>query len=119
MLQIKSLDEDVVHLKVAGMLTKGDYVSKIPQLEAAHDARGRLGYVIEMEDFYGWTPAALLEDLRFDCAYADQFGRIAVVGDERAVRLGSRLADLFFGAEFKAFASAELEAARGWVKEGS
>lgn len=118
MIEIKSIENGVVHLRISGMLDHEDYEATMPRLAAAHESEGTLGYVIDVGKFRGWTPPALVDDLRFDQKYADRFGRVAFVGDQAGIKLGSRFANLFFEAEMRSFASDQRAEALAWVQVG-
>jgi hypothetical protein len=50
------------------------------------------GLVLDLTSFEGYEePSAMLEDLKVDTAHANDFGRIAVVGERRWMEWGARV----------------------------
>lgn len=106
-------DPPFVEIAVQGKLTEADYEGLVPQLEETLKQYGKLRVLIKLEDFHGWTPAALADELRFDIRNRNAFERIAIVGDNALEKLGTRLSAPFFSGETRYF---EDEAsAREWA----
>lgn len=106
-------DPQFAEIDVRGKLTRADYEALLPQLEEAIDQHGKLRVLIKLDDFHGWTPSALADELRFDIRHRNAFDRIAIVGDSTLEKLGTKLSAPFFSGETRYF---ENEAsAREWV----
>lgn len=67
----------------SGRLTEEDYRELVPRLHEAIERHGKLRLLILLRDFEGWTPKALIEDLRFDLRHRKDFERAAIVGERR------------------------------------
>lgn len=103
----------IVEIDVQGKLEATDYEALVPQLEEAINQHGRLRGLIKLEDFHGWTPAALVDELRFDIRHRNAFERIAIVGDNALEKLGTRLSAPFFSGEIRYFE--DETRAREWI----
>lgn len=112
MLKVTNRQDDVVEVRAVGKLERADYERVVPQLEDAVE-RGRLKLLVHLRNFEGWTPRALVDDLRFDLRHHDDFSKIAVVGERELERLGTKLSKPFFSGETRFFE--DLEQARRWI----
>ena len=114
MLRITDRDTTAMEIEVRGTLDRDDYEQVIPQLEEAAED-GALRVILRLEEFQGWTPGALLEDLRFDIRHRNDFEKIAVVGEKKLEEWGTKVTKPFFSGEVEFFES--LGAARAWMAE--
>ena len=114
---IRILDDtrNLLTVEASGRLSEQDYEILVPRLEAEIRRRGRLRLLILLRDFEGWTPKALLEDLRFDVRHHDDFDQVAIVGERKLEELATRLSAPFFSGSMRFFED-ESEA-RGWLGE--
>lgn len=118
MITIEHDRDDYLVCRVSGKLTEADYDAAIPEIENALKLReGPLRMMILLEDFRGWEIGALWQDLKFDVRHADDFGRIAVLGDSTLEEWGTTLSNPFFGAEMRYFDLQDRTAARAWLSE--
>lgn len=113
-----SADGRTIEAHVSGKLSRQDYDRILPQLESLMQKPGKFGFVIVLEDFHGFEPAAAWADLRFDLTHANRFGRIAIVGENALHRWGTRLTSLLPMWTLHYFNAGDLVAAREWVREG-
>jgi hypothetical protein len=114
MVTISTDPEGSFTLTVTGRLTKQDYDALVPELEEAMDQHGKLRVLVRLIDFGGWTPRALVEDLRFDVRHRRDFDRVAVVGERRIEELATKVVAPFFDGEVHYFESEG--AARAWMR---
>ncbi|MGE0785178.1 MAG: STAS/SEC14 domain-containing protein [Sandaracinaceae bacterium] len=113
MLTITNRDGRLVEMRAAGTLERADYDRVVPQLEAAAES-GDLRLLVQLEDFRGWTPRALVEDLRYDLKHHDDFSKVAIVGEKKLEEWGTQLSKPFFSGEMKFFE--DLPKARAWIQ---
>lgn len=113
-----SPDGRIIEAHVSGKLSRQDYDQILPQLESLMQKPGKFGFVIVLEDFHGFDPAAAWADLRFDLTHANRFGRIAIVGENALQRWGTRLTSLLPFWTVHYFNAGEVAAAREWVRAG-
>ena len=110
-------DNGYLYIRADGELTKDDYASFVPAFNQLIKSSGK-AYPIMVElgtDFSGWSMKGLWEELKFDERHRKQFGRIAVVGDNRWEKWGTELADVFFDAEMRFFDHAKRANAEQWL----
>ena len=117
MLDVKEID-GILHIEASGKLSGQDYDTFIPLFESvAARHPGTVPMLIALApDFAGWNLAALWRDLAFDVRHKDQFGRIAVVGDNKWEAWGTKLFNTLFRAEMRFFPAAQRHAADAWVR---
>lgn len=104
--------------RLTGKLKQMDYQLMIPQLKRRIETHGKISLYIEFEDFDGWTPSALWEDLRFDAKHMNDFTRIAIVGESRFQEAISKLAKPLTSADIRFFKPTDRETALDWSKSG-
>lgn len=97
----------------SGRLTEEDYRGLAPRLHEAVERHGKLRLLILLRDFEGWTPKALIEDLRFDLRHRKDLERVAIVGERRWEEVRTRITTPFFSGSMRFFED-EAEA-RGWL----
>jgi hypothetical protein len=102
-------------LDARGKLTHEDYERVVPRLEIAIEKAGKLRVLIRLEDFSGWTPASLLDEVRFDVRHRNDFEKVAVVGGSRWERVATRLSAPFFSGEVRFFE--REDEAEAWLEE--
>lgn len=115
---IKARDENgILHIQARGELSEQDYDEFVPMFESVADRKsGTVPMLIELSaDFSGWDLTGLWRDLKFDIRHKDQFGRIAIIGDEKWEKWSTKLFDPFFRAEMKFFEQGQQKAAENWV----
>lgn len=76
-------DGKLISTKAVDKLTQNDYDRLIPLLESKIKQHDNLNWYFEMQDFKGWEPKALWEDLKFDAKHANDFDKIAMVGEKK------------------------------------
>ena len=108
-------DSGLTTLQVSGVLSRGDYERVVPELEQALD-RGSRRILLELKGFTGFTPAGLVEELKFDIKHRKDFERVAVVGTALE-ELGVRLMAPLFSGEVKLFKNDEHAEAVAWLRE--
>ncbi len=105
-----------VALQLTGKLEASDYAGIVPVLEDRIAQHGKISLFWEMRDFSGWTVSGLASDTKFDVKYANDFTRIALVGEKKWHELMASLMRPFTSAEVKYFDLGERDAALAWAK---
>jgi hypothetical protein len=116
MLEIRKDNLDWVTLRASGKLERSDYEKAVPKLEELLEA-GETRWLVEMEDFAGFTPAALVDELKFDWRHRNDFERVAIIESSKAAGLGARLIKPLFAGDIKVFASDDRQAAERWIRK--
>lgn len=90
----------------------------VPQFEhIAEREAGTVPMVIELApDFSGWDLGGFWRDLKFDVRHKDSFGRIAIVGDSKWEKWGTKIFEPLFRAEMKFFRPSQRSHAESWVR---
>lgn len=116
MLTIDNLnDNKVLEVSAKGQLTKDDYDIILPQLKGLLEKHGKLRFLIKLEDFKGFEPQALMEEVKFDREHMDEYGKTAIVGEKEWEKWGTKLSKLFFDTEMRYFPKQDEKLARTWV----
>lgn len=111
---------EVLALRVYKKITSEDLEQLIPLLENQIHNHEDPHLLLTMEDFEGWENAeAFLEDLEMDRQYIGHFDRIAVVGQKKWQKWGTKLINPLSSEEIKYFPIDKVENAREWVEAKS
>lgn len=109
-------DLSVSAAQVSGTLTADDYQKKLlPDLRGRLALYPKINWYFEMEEFTGWAPGALWDDITFSVRHARGFDRIAVVSGAKWERLLAPLMRPFTSATLKFFPISERDDAWSWV----
>jgi universal stress protein A len=120
MIEEQAIQEpDIDLFKAVGKLADADYQAFIPQLESLINEYGKISLLLELEDFHGWQPTAAWDDFKIGLTHADDFERIAIVGDRDWARWIARLASPFTHAEVRCFDHEDRDAAWDWLKQNA
>ena len=105
-------------LQLTGKLEACDCGGIGPILEERVAQHGKIRLLWEMRDFGGWTVGGLVSDTMFDVKHANDFTRIALVGEKRRHELMTGLMKPFTSsAEVKYFDLHERESALAWASQ--
>ncbi|MFC6998852.1 SpoIIAA family protein [Rufibacter roseus] len=116
MVEIKETDDPKVFaVKVSGTLGKEEYDILVPALETRISQQGKINLYWEFENFDGWKPDGLWEDLKFDVQHVTDFDKIAIVGGKKWEQTITQLMKPFTTAEVKYFEHEERDEAREFV----
>jgi hypothetical protein len=114
MLELKT-DQGVSTLRASGVLKHGDYEKLVPELEQLLE-QGARRVLLDLDGFQGFTPAALVDELRFDVRHRKDFDRVAVLGGTLE-GLGVRLLAPIFSGQVKVFEPSKRAEAVAWLQE--
>jgi hypothetical protein len=109
-------EENLIATRVTDKLFVKDYRLILPHIENVLKLYDKANWYFEMVAFEGWDLAAFWEDVKFDLKHANDFHKIAMVGEKKWEKWMSKLMHPFTGAEVKYFNMEEKEAAMQWVK---
>lgn len=109
------VEGNTVYTVATEKLDDADYRQMLPVLERVIGQYKSLRWYFEMNDFEGWTLSAMWKDLKFDTAHADDFQRIAMVGEKKWHKWMTQLMKPFTTAEIRYFDLAERELAKAWI----
>jgi predicted transposase YbfD/YdcC len=118
MIQIlEQTENNVIATKATKKLTTTDYEKLLPILKDRLKQYEKIRWYFEMENFQGWELKAFWEDVKFDAKHANDFEKIAMVGDKQWEKWMTDLMKPFTPAEIKFFELAEREKALTWIKQ--
>ena len=118
MIQIlEQTESNVIATKATDKLTTTDYEKLLPILKNRLKQYEKIRWYFEMENFQGWELKAFWEDVKFDVKHANDYEKIAMVGDKRWEKWMTDLMKPFTPAEIKFFELAEREKALTWIKQ--
>ncbi|WP_339750792.1 STAS/SEC14 domain-containing protein [Algoriphagus yeomjeoni] len=118
MLQIlEQTENNIIATKASGKLTEVDYKKLLPLLKNALDKHSKIRWYFEMVDFEGWELKAFWEDVKFDAKHANDFDKVAMVGEKMWEEKMSDLMGFFSSAKVKYFDISDKEAALKWIKK--
>ncbi len=117
MMRIKEQDKDALTLEVSGTLTREDYAEIVPRLEALIEQQGKLRALVELNEFEGWRPTALVDELRFDIRHRSDIERVALLGEGKAEKALAKVAAPLFSGEVRFFPKEQIIEAKTWLSQ--
>lgn len=118
MLQILEFTKNnVIATKSSGKLTKSDIGIIHDRIHKILNEGQKVRWYFEMENFMGYGEGGLWEDLKMDLAHADDYEKIAMVGEQKWQEWMSQIMKPFTGAEIKYFDITERTRAKEWINQ--
>ncbi len=105
----------VLEVNANGILSKNDYRNLRPAVERLIHDHGKINVLFTMDQFHGWSPGGLWEDLKFDARHAGDIERLALVGDKKWEKWMARFCRPFTRAEIRYFDRQQADEAHQWV----
>ncbi len=115
--QIPVQEDNIVAFRLSGKLSHADYQAFLPRLEELIKEQGRISVLLELVDFHGWDLGAAWDDFRLGVEHADDFERIAIVGEGGLQKWMALMAKPFTSAEVRFFEAEQLGDAWDWLRE--
>ena len=103
-------------ITASGKLSRDDLAAFAAEFERAMQEQRNIPLLIDARNLKGYEPGALWEDIKFDLAHRDDFGAMAVVGDERWKEWGTKFSEPFFTTELRHFTSNQITEAEAWLR---
>lgn len=117
---IKELSQSsgsVVGYKVSGTITKEDYETFVPQVQALVEQEGSINMLLDLEGFEWEKVSAWGADMNFGHEYHEKITKMAIVGDKKWEKWLTKLVDPFYASQAKYFHTTEMDAAWDWLRE--
>lgn len=108
-------DNNTVYSYCTGTITKEDMEKVLPILKEKTQRFKKVRWYYQMEDFHGWTPRAFWEDIRFDVKHANDFDKVAMIGEKKWEECMTDLIRPFTPAEAKYFDTSQKGEAMQWI----
>ncbi|HEY9841904.1 MAG: STAS/SEC14 domain-containing protein [Candidatus Sericytochromatia bacterium] len=115
MLTMMNQRDDLVELRLKGILTAEDYRHLIQPIRHLLQVQDRLRLLVELVEFEGWEEPELRQEARFDIKLRDQLDKVAFVGEPIWEPDIAPLARELYPARVDYFAN--LQAARMWLEQ--
>ena len=109
--------ENLIATKATGKLTETDYNKLLPLLNNKVDQYRKISWYFEMEDFEGWKVKAFWEDVKFDAKHANDFEKVAMVGEKKWEEWMTDLMKPFTSADVRFFDISKKKEALKWIKQ--
>jgi len=106
----------LIATKATEKLTEADYNKLLPILNNILKQHSKFRWYFEMENFDGWELKAFWEDVKFDARHANEFEKVAMVGEKIWEKWMADLMTLFASAEVRYFDISQKEEAMQWIK---
>ena len=106
---------NVLGFKMIGDITKADYETLGPAVEAAVTQYGSVNLLLDLTQFHWEKATAWGSDLDFGHTYKDKIDKMAMVSHAKWVKHLARLAEPFYAREIQTFES--VDDAWGWLEE--
>ncbi len=106
---------NMVGIGVSGTLRDADYGAFLPVLDDLIDEHGPLRVLLDLEEFKGWEPDAVMDDFAFGMRHWSDFERMAIVADRTWEDLVPLHMDKLLDAEVRRFPLAGRDMAWAWI----
>lgn len=117
-IDIVNLDPKAFELDIRGRIEKKDFERFARAARERIAEVGQIGLLLYIAEFDGYSPSALLEELKFDVKHYHDVSRLALVTHDPDNKWLATLSKPFTAAEVKFFTSDQIESARDWVQGG-
>jgi hypothetical protein len=105
----------VLGYKISGDMTKSDYQTLVPAVEAAIKEHGSISLLLDMTDFHWEKVSAWGADLSFGKQFHDSIDKMALVGNKNWEKHLTKLAQPYYAKAAKYFETDDD--AWGWLTE--
>jgi SpoIIAA-like len=115
---LKGLPGDVIAVSAKGTITAQDYRDVLePAVRDKLKRHDRLKLLLVAgPQFDGYSAGAIWDDARFGLSHFTAFSKVALVSDTEWIRRAAKLFGPLMPAEVMVFDTADLEAAKQWIK---
>ena len=118
MIRVNASQDNILSINVSNKLTKGDLDDLVPLLKEKVAESDHPHLLMILEDFNGWKNAETFwKDLKLDNKYIGSFDRIAVVGEKKWQKWGTKLVNPITKEELKYFPIDQLDNAWEWISK--
>lgn len=110
---------DIIVLQANGTLTASDYTETfLPLFEHVKNTHPEVRLLITFApDFEGFEVGALWEDMKFGVQHANDFHRVAIVGDEKWLEWMTKVSNLLTQGEMRHYRMTQLLEALRWIND--
>jgi hypothetical protein len=115
--QLPNLPAGILGFRMRGIVTADDYEGvMVPDIEAAFALNRKLRSIIHIgDDFTGFAPGAMWDDVKLGFRHITGWDRTALVTDVGWIRVMSSMFGFAMPAHFRLFSNAEMDEAVRWI----
>lgn len=116
--KMDGIEGNTLGLKVIGNVTKEDFKTLIPEVQALVEKEGTISLLLDMTQFKWEDIDAWGADLNFNRKYRHKITKMAIVGDKTWEKWLTKLVEPFYhSVEAKFFYPNDEDEAWKWLKE--
>ncbi|MHA3093073.1 SpoIIAA family protein [Acinetobacter brisouii] len=114
---IQGLPENVIGITASGHISASDYETiLVPAIEAALAQHGKIRVLYHIaDDFSGFTPGAMWDDMKLGLGHLPAWERMAIVTDVNWVAHATSLFKFIMPCPVQVFALSQLAEAKQWI----
>ena len=114
---IEQTKHNIIATRATGKLTLTDYKRLLPIMSNMIETHKKIRWYFEMENFEGWGLRAFWEDVVFDLQHANDYEKIAMVGDKQWEKWMTDLMKPFTTAQVRYYDLIDKDEALKWIEE--
>ena len=114
--KLNQSSEDVLGFKASGDITKADYETMVPAVEAVLQEYETVRVLLDLTDFKWEKAEAWGTDWKFGREYHKKIGKMAIIGDKTWEKWLAKLAAPFYAVEAKFYHADEIDSAWAWLR---
>ena len=107
---------NIIATRATEKLTEADYDKILPLVKNLITQHQKIRWYFELDDFEGWDSKALWEDIKFDVSHANDFEKVAIVGEKKWEEWMTQGMKPFTSADVKYFDTTKKKEAKNWIK---
>ena len=110
-------NSNTVYTIAVDTLTVEDMRKVLPVIEQKIDKYGKAKWYFEMNNFKGWEMKAFWDDIKFDLRHANDYERVAIVGEKKWQEWMTQIMKPFTDSDIRYYDIAEREDAKAWLQK--
>lgn len=110
-----TVNDNIIFTTSSGKLVDRDYEKLLPMVKDLIKRYGTIRWYFEMKDFEGWSLKAFWKDVKFDLSHANDFDKVALVGESKWHEAMTVLMKPFTKAKVKYFSIEDRGKATKWI----
>ena len=114
--KLSQSSDDVLGFKASGDITKADYETMVPAVEAALKAHETVHILFDLTEFKWEKAEAWGADMKFGHDYHKKISKLAIVGDKKWEEWLTKVAGTFYAVEAKFYNSDDIDSAWAWLR---
>lgn len=114
---VENPEQATLQVGASGKLSADDYETLAPAVSQFIDSAGKIKILFVMQDFHGWEPGAVWEDIKFATKHCRDIDKIAMIGEKDWERWMAMICKPFTMSKIKYFDAGQEDEARAWLAE--